>query len=121
MANVNLQDPENVKEYIAKRDDWSEGRKMNVVTAYDRFAKKYKIEWDKPKIRREETLPYIPTEREIDDLIAGCSKYVAVMLQIIKETAARSSESFNLRWSDIDLERKIIYIKAKVAITVSVR
>ncbi|MEM2104947.1 MAG: tyrosine-type recombinase/integrase [Candidatus Bathyarchaeia archaeon] len=46
----------------------------------------------------------MPHEREIDDLIAGCKGSIAVFLQIIKETGARSGEVFNLEWIDLDLE-----------------
>jgi len=55
-------------------------------------------------------LPFIPLEREIDDLIAGCSKYIAAFLQIAKETGARAGEIFGLKWEDVDFERKAIRI-----------
>ena len=37
--------------------------------------------------------PFIPTEQEIDDLIAGTSNKVFTFLQLLKETAMRSGES----------------------------
>jgi len=49
-------------------------------------------------------------EREIDDLIASCTKRIAVALQIAKETGARIGEIFRLKWTDIDLERGTIRI-----------
>ena len=63
-----------------------------------------------PRYKRIQKLPFIPLEREIDDLIAGCSKHIAVFLQIGKETGARAGEIFQLKWEDIDLEARTITI-----------
>ena len=107
---ANLLDPESVKECIAKQKRWSEGRKANVVYAYDLFVKWSGLEWTPPKVSIPEKLPFIPLEREIDDLIAGCSKHVAVALQIAKETGGRVGEIFRLKWTDIDFENKTLRI-----------
>jgi len=114
---VNLFDPENVKETIATQDNWSESRKEAMVYAYDLFAKRFGIKWDKPKYHPCRKLPFIPLEREIDDLIAGCNKHIAAFLQLGKETGARAGELFSLEWIDIDFESRIVNITpAKVAI-----
>jgi integrase len=57
----------------------------------------------------EKTLPYIPLEREIDQLIGAFahSKYGA-MLQLLKETAFRPIEAMRLTCQDVDLERQIV-------------
>lgn len=49
-------------------------------------------------------------EREIDDLIVSCNKYVAAFLQVAKETGARAGEIFNLKWIHIDLESRTVRI-----------
>jgi integrase len=51
-------------------------------------------------------LPFIPTEREIDDLIAASSKYIGAFLQLCKETGATSGEVARIKWTDIDFEHK---------------
>jgi hypothetical protein len=53
-------------------------------------------------------LPYIPTEKEIDQLIGGFSdsKY-GPFLQLLKETAFRPIEASRLKPMDFDLERRI--------------
>jgi len=107
---ANLLDPESVKEVIATQN-WKESSKETTTYAYDLFAKWLGIKWDKPRYKPPRKLPFIPLEREIDDLVAGCnSLYVSTFLQILKETGARAGEAFNLKWIDIDLERKTLTI-----------
>jgi len=99
---ADLYDPESVKKVIALQN-WSKGRKWNVVKAYSLFLKMRGLAWEKPRYKPVEKIPFIPTEREIDDLIAGCSKQIATFLQFAKETGARRGEIFNLEWTDINL------------------
>jgi integrase len=55
-------------------------------------------------------LPFIPTEQEIDLLIAGCGKVTASVLQTLKETGMRIGELILLTWLDVDTERKTVSI-----------
>ncbi|MDW8022862.1 MAG: site-specific integrase, partial [Nitrososphaerota archaeon] len=69
------------------------------------------MKWERPSYKPARKLPFIPHEREIDDLIAGCNnKSVATFLQIAKETGARAGEIFNLKWIDVDFEAKTLRI-----------
>ena len=107
---ANLNDPESVKDVIAMQDEWSKGRKRNAVKAYNRFLEMHGLYWKPPKYTEIETLPFIPTENEIDALIAGCSKQLATYLQLLKETGARRGEAFNLKWTHIDLVNNTVRI-----------
>jgi len=84
-----------------------------MVYAYDLFARWMGIEWERPKYKPARKLPFIPLEREIDDLIASCNKYVATFLQIAKETGARAGEIFALKWIDVDFETRTLRITAE--------
>lgn len=55
------------------------------------------MEWDAPKTRVEDKIPFIPTEDEINQLIAGCRKKTATFLQVLKDTAARTAEAAKLK------------------------
>lgn len=66
------------------------------------------LTWEPPKYTVTRKIPFIPTEQEIDALIAGCSKTVATFLQLLKETAMRSGEAYRIKWKDVDFERQTI-------------
>jgi integrase len=106
---ASLSDPESVKEVIAKQE-CGRGRKWNMVKAYTLFLKMQGLTWEKPKYYPVEKLPYIPPEKDIDDLIAGSSKQMATFIELVKETGARRGEAFNLKWTDIDLTTATIRI-----------
>jgi integrase len=110
---ANLLDPESVKRAIAAHDNWSEGYKLSVVNAYDKFAEMLGLRWDPPNYQRVRELPFIPLEKEIDALIAGCGRKVAASLQVMKETAMRIGEVWQLRWTSIDEERQTIKCRSE--------
>lgn len=98
---ANLLDPESVKRTIGKHN-CKNGTKMLFVYAYDAFTRMLKIEWARPKYKQEETLPFVPEESELDQLIAACrGKRMAAFLQCLKETYADPGEVLRLRWIDI--------------------
>jgi integrase len=108
--NANLFDPEDVKEVIAKQTKWKESRKEGVAYAYDLFAKYFGIKWQRPIYKAVRTIPFIPTEREIDDIVASCNRHIALFLQFAKETGARAGEIYSLEWEDINQESATIKI-----------
>ncbi len=108
---ANLYDPESVKDVMA-RQKWSANRRRNVVNAYTLFLKKHGLSWEKPKIKVTRKIPFIPTEAELDALIAGCGKKTATFLQLLKETAMRAGEAKRLLWTDVDFERQIIRLNS---------
>ena len=107
---ANLYDPEQIKEIIAKQP-WSEGRKEVVTETYSNYLVMAGGKWNPPKYCRIERIPFIPTEQEIDQLIAGCGEKTAALLQALKETGMRVGEAWNLKWTDID------YVNATISIT----
>ena len=106
---ANLFDPESVKDVIAKQN-WSAGRKENAVDAYTTFLQMLGMTWNPPRYRRVPKLPFIPLEKEIDDLIAGCSRKVAAFLQLLKETGMRAGEAWQLEWTDVDFVKRTIRV-----------
>jgi integrase len=72
------------------------------IGAYQSFARTFNLEWTPPKTRVQRKPAFIPTETEIDQLIAGCGQKTAAFLQVLKDTAARGCEASKLRWTDVD-------------------
>ena len=65
----------------------------------------YKPKWYEEE---EQQLPYIPTEQELDQLIAGCNSKYACFLQLLKESGFRPFEALSLTADSIDIERRVV-------------
>jgi len=116
LANLgaNLLDPESVKEVIARQTTWSNGAKKNATVSYSSFLKMLGLEWEAPRHKVPETLPFIPLESEIDALINGCGKKMACFLQGLKDTGADPGELARLEWTDVNYEAKSVTIRHPV-------
>ena len=110
---VNLDDPEDVKAFIARKKV-SEVRKQILVEKYARYCEFKQIPFAKPTYRAVKRLPFIHNEQEINALIAGCGKKTSVFLQLLKETGARAGEAFALKWIDIDFEKSVVCVNHPV-------
>ncbi|MCW4024716.1 MAG: site-specific integrase [Candidatus Bathyarchaeota archaeon] len=111
---ADLNDPETIKSTIALQTKWKESQKEAMVFAYDLYAKWAGLKWERPHYTAVRTLPFIPQEREIDDLIAGCTKNIALFLQIDKETGARSGEIYGINTEEqIDMETRTLKVTAE--------
>jgi len=107
---ADLYNPENVKDIIAIQKTWSNARKDIVAKAYTAYLKIQGLSWKKPEYKPTHRLPFIPTEKELDDLIAERSRQLTTFLQLLKETAVRCGEAFNLKWTDIDLVSNVVRV-----------
>jgi len=97
-----LWNPESIKLLVAQHDDWSNNYKRTIIDAYDRFTEMEEIRWNSPEYKATEKLPFIPLEKEIDQLISGCGKKVATSLLLLKETGMRIGEAWKLEWTDFN-------------------
>ena len=107
---ADLLEPESVKEVVSCQETWANSTKTLVVAAYTKFASLNGIKWNPPKYKSSRKLPFIPLEKEIDDLIACCGKKLSTILQVLKETGMRIGEALDLEWIDLDCERKVILL-----------
>jgi len=107
---ANLSDPESVKTIIAKQAQWSPSTKEHAVTIYNSFLKVFGGSWIPPRYKRLNKLPFIPTEDEINELIAGSNKKVSTFLQLLKETGVRRGEGWRLEWTDFNFENNTLRV-----------
>jgi len=104
---ADLTNPEHVKEVLSTFEI-SNAYRHNIIAAYTVYLKMHGLNWNPPLCNVTRTLPFIPTERELDDLIAAVGKKTGCFLQLLKETAMRAGEASKLKWVNVDLQRKII-------------
>jgi integrase/predicted RNA-binding Zn-ribbon protein involved in translation (DUF1610 family) len=112
-THCNLYDAESVKLTIARIDTWSKGTKRLAVIAYENFAEMEGFKFKPPTYRPDGTHPFVPTEQEVDVLIAGCGPKMAAFMQLIKETGVRTGEAWRLKWVDINPENRTVRITAE--------
>jgi integrase/recombinase XerC len=65
--------------------------------------------WLMPKYTFHQKLPeFLPTEEEIDQLIAGTGRKVSTLLQLIKETGMRIGECLSITWICLNFENRVV-------------
>jgi len=109
---ADLFNAENTKAVLAK-SDLKEITKHTVVGQLGSWFNYNEIPFRPPKYSDDREVPYIPTEQELDLLIAALGKKTACFCQLLKETGARCGEIAELDWLAIDWEQKKIRIKAE--------
>jgi integrase len=107
---ANIFNPESVKETIAEQKTWCINRKHLVTNIYTTFLKFLGMNLTPPIYRYVEKLPFIPTEKEINEIIAGSSRKLGTYIQLLKETGMRKGEAWKLRWNDVDIERRTVTV-----------
>ncbi|MDX1813221.1 MAG: site-specific integrase [Candidatus Bathyarchaeia archaeon] len=106
--SADISDPESVKEAIAEMKV-KENTKVSYCVAYTVFLKFQGKTWKPPRYRYRQKLPeFLPTEEEINSLIAGCGPKTGTILQLIKETGMRIGECLTLKWMCVNFEKRII-------------
>ena len=106
--SVDLNQPEQVKEYIANHNV-SNATKKHMVYAYDKYAKYYGIQWTKPKYKPQSKAVKIPTKEKVETLVNSARQPLCLKLRISAETGMRPVEVFNLKVKDIDLDKGLFY------------
>jgi integrase len=101
-----LFDPEFVKEKVAKQESWGENTKRMAAAVYKGFASFIGIAFRSPKYRINPKIPFIPSDAQVDALIAASPRRLAALLQILKETGISVGEALSLKWSEIDFENR---------------
>jgi len=98
-----LNNPYEVKEFLSKVK-WQNSTKHTAVIDYTGYLRFLGKTWNKPKYTPQEKIYFIPTEAELDTLIAASCKNLAALLQFLKETAVRIGEACKVEWTDLDYQ-----------------
>ena len=108
---VDIDDPDKVQRFL-NTVAWTNGTKNIVVDSYNDYLQMKGIPLKLKQYRREDPLPFIPSEQELDQLIAACTRKVGVFLQLLKDTGMRPIEAWRLKFTDIDPSTKTVRVKA---------
>jgi integrase len=109
---ADLFNPENSKEILAKTI-MAKNAKRGISVMLNIWFDFNGIKWKRPRYAREAKIPYIPTQKTLNELIAGLGKKMAAYCQVLLETGARAGEISALKWESIDFERKTVNIVAE--------
>jgi integrase len=108
-AGLNLLQPEEISSYISEHN-WKESTKKHTVSIYGGFLRFRKIAWDPPEYKAQRQPYILPHDEDIEQLISAAGRKLSPFLLVIKETAARKGEAVQLKWTHVDLQRKLISI-----------
>jgi integrase len=106
---ANLLNQDAVKTHLASISV-SVGRKEKICQDLARFYKFKQMPFQMPRYHRNDTIPFVPQEKEVDQLISACGKKTATFLQLLRETGIRPGEVWRLAWVDVDLEHATVGI-----------
>jgi len=105
----NLQEPENVKGFIANKT-CTNAYKETLIEAYDILMRSINQQWNKPFYKRNDKLPKIPTTEKLNMLISNARTRMALFLSMSKDLGTRPIELTWLKIKDIDLKNGIVNI-----------
>jgi len=109
--NCNLQDPEDVKGFIANKQ-CGNGHKESLIEAYALLMKSINKEWKQPFYKKYDKLPKIPTTQQLNMLISHATTRMALILSMSKELGTRPIELTWLQTKDINLQNRTVNIKS---------
>lgn len=107
--SINLDDPESVNRFIANNKEWKNSFKETVVNAYLHYANYYGIAYSKPKYKRSERLPNVPSSEQVNKIISHSSRKYATIFSVLRDTGLRPIELYRLTLRNIDLENGVVY------------
>ena len=107
---VKLSDPDSFVRFL-NTTSWASGTKDVAVDSYRDYLNMVGLtEVKLPHIRREDKMPFIPLEKELDALINCVRAKTSAFLRVLKDTGCRPIEAYSLKWLDVDVANKCVTI-----------
>ena len=108
-SRVNIWDSEEVEKYLIN-SEMTNGHKNCIGFAYQDWCRWNGFDYEPIKFKRDNKLPYIPSEVDLDQLIAGNGNKIGCLLQFLKESACRPIEAWRVTPEDFNLKQQVCYI-----------
>jgi len=107
---VKLSNPDSFV-YFLNATDWASGTKDVAVDSYRDYLNMLGLTKVKlPHIRRENKLPFVPLESEIDAIIHNVRTKMSTFLRVLKDTGCRPIEAWTIKWLDLEVTNKCVTI-----------
>lgn len=107
---ADLNKPEEVKLAIANLDIVNSTRN-SYAKAYNYYAERNGIQWNRPRYKYERKIPIIPSTQNVDKIISASTRKYATIFTILKETGFEGHELATVTRNQIDSERGIISVQ----------
>lgn len=107
----NLNNPDNVLVYLAKKASKSEGNYTETLAnCYNRYTRYNGLKWEMPFFKRKSQPPYVPTTEEITILISNSGTKYCMIFSILRDTGMRPIELVRCKLKWLDLKRGLIRV-----------
>jgi len=107
---ADLMNPDDIKNTIGF-SKVKNSSKMSFVLAYEWFCKTNGLTWQKPRFKCAETIPIIPTTKQVDRIISASTHKFATMYKLMTETAVEGEELHQTNRNQYDKSQRLITIK----------
>lgn len=107
---ADLNNPEEVKMAIANLDITNSTRN-SYAKAYNYFAERNGIQWNRPRYKWERKIPIIPSTANVNKIISSATRKYATIFTILKETGFEGHELASVTRNQIDSEQGIISVQ----------
>jgi integrase len=106
--HAHLDNPKEVDEFISYHKG-ADSYKAHLTQVYYHYCKNQQIAYKPPKYNKTGKPIRIPTEEQLNMIIADSGKTLAMKLTLSKETGLRPVEVHTLKVKDIDLNQRLVY------------
>lgn len=104
---VDLDNPEQVRDYIVEQTSWKNTLKEAVCDAYQHYVDVNGLSWSRPVFQRKQRLPSVPSKEQIALVKGEANSRDALIFSLLEEWGLRPIELYETRVRDLDLEKGI--------------
>jgi integrase len=106
---ADLNDTQKIDEYIGYLPQ-CDASKQKLTQVYAKYCEFAGIPYKRKKFKNAQSKPIkVPTEEKINMIAANAGKTLATKILLSKETGMRPVEVQDLKWKDIDIEKRLVY------------
>jgi len=102
---VNLDNPEQVRDYIVEHPNWKNTFKEAVCDAYQHYIDINNLSWSRPIFQRKQRLPNVLSKEQIALIKGEANPRDALIFSLLGEWGLRPVELYETRIRDLDLEK----------------